>query len=124
MSTFRAGLPIVARGTDQSHGFVIPFAPTWFPRQLWRIEAGARADLNCLDKLKQIQPEMKVLYMSGYVGDKLHDYGPLEVLEKPFAKNALLGRVRLLWTTSRNVRAFIGLLPSCFRRWNWIPHRR
>jgi len=46
------------------------------------------------DKLKRIQPEMKVLYMSGYVGDKLHDYGPLEVLEKPFAKNELLGRVR------------------------------
>ena len=46
------------------------------------------------DKLKLIQPEMKVLYMSGYVGDKLHDYGPLEVLEKPFARNELLGRVR------------------------------
>lgn len=46
------------------------------------------------NKLKLIQPEMKVLFMSGYVGDKLHDYGPLEVLEKPFAKNELLGRVR------------------------------
>jgi len=46
------------------------------------------------DKLRLLQPEMKVLYMSGYVGDKLSDYGPLEVLEKPFAKNELLGRVR------------------------------
>ena len=46
------------------------------------------------DKLKLFQPEMKVLYMSGYVGDKVHDYGHLEVLEKPFAKDELLGRMR------------------------------
>ena len=46
------------------------------------------------DKLRLLQPEMKVLYMSGYVGDKLRCYGPLKVLEKPFAKNELLGRVR------------------------------
>jgi two-component system, cell cycle sensor histidine kinase and response regulator CckA len=45
-------------------------------------------------KLKLIQPEMKVLYMSGYVGDKVRDYGSRDVLEKPFTKNDLLRRVR------------------------------
>jgi PAS domain S-box-containing protein len=45
-------------------------------------------------KIQLARPATRVLYMSGYVGDKLRDYGPLEVLEKPFTKNDLLGRVR------------------------------
>ena len=45
-------------------------------------------------KVRLIQPGIKVVYMSGYAGDKLRDCGPLEVLEKPFTKNQLIGRVR------------------------------
>src|SRR6201987_4024299 len=45
-------------------------------------------------KVQRIQPGIKVVYMSGYAGDKLRDCGPLEVLEKPFTKNQLIRRVR------------------------------
>jgi len=46
-------------------------------------------------KIQLIQPAIKVIYMSGYTGDKLRDCGPFEVLEKPFTKNRLVARVRL-----------------------------
>ena len=52
-------------------------------------------------KLQGVRPGIRVLYMSGYVGDKLRDYGPLYVLEKPFTKNDLLSRVRAVLNTSR-----------------------
>jgi PAS domain S-box-containing protein len=45
-------------------------------------------------KVQIIQPGIKVVYMSGYTGDKLRDCGPLEVLEKPFTKNQLIARLR------------------------------
>ena len=45
-------------------------------------------------KVQLIQPGIKVIYMSGYTDDKLGDYGPLEVLEKPFTENQLAARVR------------------------------
>jgi DNA-binding NtrC family response regulator len=43
----------------------------------------------------ELRPGARVLYISGYAGDALSTGGPsLEVLQKPFTSDALLGRVR------------------------------
>jgi PAS domain S-box-containing protein len=50
------------------------------------------------DRLAQVRPEVKVLYMSGYTHDLVTQRGILasgcELLQKPFAINALLNKVR------------------------------
>jgi CheY-like chemotaxis protein len=50
------------------------------------------------DRLTQVRPELKVLYMSGYTHDLVTQRGILasgsELLQKPFAINALLNKVR------------------------------
>jgi two-component system cell cycle sensor histidine kinase/response regulator CckA len=49
-------------------------------------------------RVKQSRPDVKVLYMSGYTGNMIGNYGVLEasvtVLEKPFTKQTLLTKVR------------------------------
>ena len=46
----------------------------------------------------KLRPVMKVLFMSGYSGDLVAKHGILEaetnLVEKPFTKHALLGKVR------------------------------
>lgn len=47
---------------------------------------------------KELRPEIKVLYMSGYTGNLIANYGVVDsqsaLLQKPFTKQALLKRVR------------------------------
>jgi len=45
-------------------------------------------------QLRAEQPAVKVLYMSGYAGDKLMGHGARDILEKPFSKADLLSHVR------------------------------
>jgi len=51
-------------------------------------------------RLKELRPEFKVLYMSGYTGNLIANYGVLEahsaLLQKPFTKQTLLNRVRAM----------------------------
>ena len=46
------------------------------------------------------RPEMKVLYISGYIGPACFEHGELEpgwpLLEKPFTRDALAKRIRAL----------------------------
>jgi PAS domain S-box-containing protein len=48
--------------------------------------------------LREIRPNMKLLYMSGYAGQQLEHYGKfgqeIEYLEKPFTRKSLLSKVR------------------------------
>jgi two-component system cell cycle sensor histidine kinase/response regulator CckA len=48
--------------------------------------------------LREINPQLKVLFMSGYTGDLLAQHGVLEpgilLLEKPFSMDSLLATVR------------------------------
>ncbi|MGB8831899.1 MAG: response regulator, partial [Candidatus Sulfotelmatobacter sp.] len=48
--------------------------------------------------LREINPQLKVLFMSGYSGDLLAQHGVLEpgilLLEKPFSMDSLLATVR------------------------------
>ena len=50
------------------------------------------------ERLLEVRPDTKVLYMSGYTSDVVLQHGPpgrdVAVLEKPFSAQALLGRVR------------------------------
>ncbi len=49
-------------------------------------------------QLQKVRPEIRVLYMSGYAGDRLEHYGQIdpetELVEKPFARASLLKKVR------------------------------
>jgi PAS domain S-box-containing protein len=49
-------------------------------------------------ELRRVRPEIPILYMSGYVGDAIRDFGFLEsepaLLQKPFEWSELLSRVR------------------------------
>ena len=51
-----------------------------------------------VERLKQLRPEMKVLYMSGYSGDEMIRRGLLEAgdvhIAKPFSPDSLSGKVR------------------------------
>ncbi len=51
-----------------------------------------------VERLKPLQPSMKVLYMSGYTDDALMDHGVLEsdthLLHKPFSEEDLIRKVR------------------------------
>ena len=50
------------------------------------------------DRLRQLRPEMKVLYMSGYTDDAIVRHGLLELavffIQKPFTPGALAQKVR------------------------------
>jgi two-component system, cell cycle sensor histidine kinase and response regulator CckA len=50
--------------------------------------------------LRRSLPEVKLLYISGYTGDVISEHGVFEaeaiLLEKPFTKNALLTKVRMV----------------------------
>ena len=50
--------------------------------------------------LREVRPEIKLLYMSGYAGQQLEHYGKFgqetEFLEKPFTRNSLLKKVRAI----------------------------
>ena len=52
------------------------------------------------DWLTPLRPEMKILFMSGYMAEEVNRYGLLDsgaaFLQKPFARDVLLGKVRAL----------------------------
>ncbi len=52
------------------------------------------------DWLAPLRPEMKVLYMSGYMAEEVNRYGLLDsgaaFIQKPFTRDVLLGKVRKL----------------------------
>jgi two-component system cell cycle sensor histidine kinase/response regulator CckA len=56
------------------------------------------ADLSA--RLRQSQPEIKLLFISGYVGDQIHRQGGLDkdvvFVQKPFSPTSLVGKVRLV----------------------------
>ena len=60
-------------------------------------------------RLVATRPEVKVLYMSGYTGDALSKHGILDraanLLQKPFATDALVHRVRDVLEASQATRA-------------------
>jgi CheY-like chemotaxis protein len=49
-------------------------------------------------RIRELRPEVKVLYMSGYTGDVLLQHGELEgdasMIAKPFSRDALASKVR------------------------------
>ncbi len=61
------------------------------------------------NRLSALRPEMKVLYMSGYAGDLIAQYGVLDaatlLLEKPFSLQALLAKVHRALRPSEKVSA-------------------
>jgi DNA-binding response OmpR family regulator len=95
----------------QSAGYAILHARHGGDALLAAEAAGNRIDLMVTDvvmpsldgrqlalRLQPLQPHMKVLYMSGYTGDVLGQYGILDsglaFLPKPFQRVELLRKVR------------------------------
>jgi CheY-like chemotaxis protein len=59
------------------------------------------------DRLRKIQPGIKILYMSGYTGNMIVHQGIVDpgtpILQKPFSKRNLAAKIAmLLRTESRN----------------------
>jgi len=60
---------------------------------------------ECARRLTQVRPDMKVIFMSGYATDAVKQHGALEpnttYIEKPFAVDVLLRKVREVLDTNR-----------------------
>ena len=54
--------------------------------------------IDLSSQLRKLQPDLKVLLMSGYAGDLIARYrvakGELMLIEKPFTRQGLLARIR------------------------------
>ena len=102
----------------KTHGFTVLTAPNG-PRAIEICaESGQQIDLLLTDikmpgmdgrelarRLSVLQPEMKVLYMSGFADEIRNMAGNLtegsEFLEKPFSNSMLMGRILVLLTKTK-----------------------